>query len=161
MGVNVKHLSAAFVLAGLLLASSPTQADPPVPPWVGRVSAALRKLFRDEAYAHNVATAIQQITHPSGSLASLSRFDVGSTGPEVRDPQDYYTVNATMTVTWLGALGGSRTISVRWDLERRQHAWAHVEEDDAPLGVSKGNAKKLDDYFRRLYPSVMQIAGVR
>jgi hypothetical protein len=50
-------------------------------------------------------------------------------------------------------------LTVRWTLAHREHVLAIVEEDDALVGVSKGQAQKLDDYFRRLYPSVMLLSG--
>jgi hypothetical protein len=155
----MKKRSTVAVFVMLLLSSSLTRADPPTPAWVGRFESALKKMLQGSNSSVQIATAIQKITHPSGSRPLLIAYQTSSHGPEVRDPPDAYTVQATMTVAWSGALGGSRTVSVLWEMGRHEHYGANVESDDAPIPVSKGQAAKLNDYFRRLYPSVELLAG--
>lgn len=131
------------------------------PAWTHRVEAALKRLLGDAASALQIATVIQKITHPSGSQPFLIGYQVFTVGPEVKDPADAFTVVVTMKVAWTGAFQGSRTVSVRWELDCHQHLSAIVDADDAPIHVSKENAAKLDDYFRQLYPSVMKASQQR
>lgn len=115
-------------------------------PWPDRAEPALRPFL--SANADKLATAIQGITHPSGTNPELL-FDVTKVNDHVQ---------VTMTVTWQGGvLGKKYETTVVWELSENNHISTSVLADSALIPIAPENKEQLDVFFRtKVYPAAAQ-----
>lgn len=143
-------LGLAFIAAIAL--QRPARADG----WPSRAEAAVKKVLKGSD-GQMIANSVLGICHSSGQYPAIQAVDV-SHGREMNTGPVYVTVE--MTMTWKGAFGGLRRFSVQWSFDRKEHVFAHVVDDDAPVHVSKADAVRLDTYFRdTVFPLVVAMTN--
>jgi|GEM_PF-1818808 len=90
----------------------------------------------------SLATLIRKYTHPTGDKEVIRLIEQapGSTKTSAK---------ALITVVWKGGLlGGLHATVVGWEFNASRHIKAQVLMDDANVGISADNKKKLDAVFR-------------
>lgn len=132
-----------------LESGGPAQASSPAP-WVDRADVELRSMLNEGAGA-TVAQAIQRITHPTGSGASLEGLEIRHVG---------IALSVRLSVRWTGGLGAEHTTVVAWNLNGSNHGGANVLADSSPIPIARSNARQLDQYFANdVYPILRSRLG--
>ena len=136
------------LLAAILATASSARAESA---WLGRADAETAQLLQGDNAA-SVAAEILGRTHPTGEAAFIRGVQIRHVGE---------TLSVRIAVGWKGGLIGTAYVtSVAWEFDRHQHVQAVVVADSAPVGVSRKNAFKLDQYFRNeLYPILRNNLG--
>lgn len=134
--------------------SAPRTPGPSVPvsaptvPWATRAETAMRSVLADPKQRHELAVAILEITHPSGTeprLMADSTVVSHVTGE---------MLEVLFDVRWKGGILGTeyQTI-VKWECMPERgltsgHVRVTVPADNAPIGQDAESLAKLDAYFR-------------
>jgi hypothetical protein len=130
--------------------ASETGIGKQVIPWTDRADTAARKLI--DWNKDKIATAIQGITHPTGTHPSMRGYSVSKlpTG-----------ILVEMSVAWKGGvLGGDYSTTVVWELAEKSEGHARVTFDSAMAQVQPRNAELLEEYFRtKVYPVFVSDTG--
>jgi hypothetical protein len=130
--------------------ASETGIGKQVIPWTDRADTAARNLV--ERNKQGIAEAVQGITHPTGSHASMSKYQVSKLPDRIV---------IEMTVAWKGGiLGGDYATTVVWELNKSSQVGARITFDTAMTNVQPQNAELLSEYFlTKVYPAFVHDVG--
>lgn len=107
-------------------------------PWADRAESVVKVLL--ERSKDNLASTIQNISHPTGTKPTYD-------GSDVRRVGDGFSVN--IRCKWKGGLLGTEYVTVvNWEFKESGHIRAVVTQDNSSFAIAAENAKKLDEYFR-------------
>jgi hypothetical protein len=71
------------------------------------------------------------------------------------------SINVRISTSWEGGFtGAGYTTDVVWEFDEARHLSTVVVSDDAPVGASADDARRLNDYFRlEFYPVLCSNVG--
>jgi hypothetical protein len=115
-------------------------------PWVYAAARAVHEVFN--ANGPGIADAVQRITHPTGSRATM-------TGVRI-DPEGS-TAAVRFDVAWGGLLRTHFVTQVLWEFDERRHIQAVVTGDTAPVHPSKADTARLNQFLAdKILPRVRE-----